>query len=155
MNPPVTEHSPPAGGRKKLLLIDDEEGLGLVLGKVFPRFEIRQELSGAAGLAAAYAWEPDVILLDLRLPDIRGEAIAAHIKRDRWLREIPVIFLSGILAGIEDERHPITLEGCLAFGKPFKVATMRWYLEAELERCAARKFELAQAEERLVAEGER
>jgi hypothetical protein len=58
-----------------------------------------------------------------------------------------VVFLSGLLAGVDEALQPVTLEGCLAFGKPFKVASLRWFLETEMER---RSAEGARGEEALL-----
>ncbi len=119
---------------KKILLIDDEASLALVLRKVFPRFEIRQETCGADGLAAAYMWRPDLLLLDMNLPDISGRDIAKHVQRDPLLRRTPIVFLTGTLAFLETAQQPIEIEGCPAFGKPFNVAIFRWYVEMELQK---------------------
>jgi DNA-binding response OmpR family regulator len=117
---------------KKILLIDDEESVGVALKRILPQHEVRQELSGAAGLAVAYFWRPDLLLLDLRLPDVHGEDLAAMIRGDRFLGRTPIIFLTATRAWMEQDQ-PQTLHGWPVFGKPFNVGVLRWYVESALQ----------------------
>lgn len=120
---------------KKILVIDDEESCGPVIRCVFPEFAIRHEVTGAAGLAAAYFWQPDLFLIDLRLPDVQGEDLAKMIQGDQTLGRTPIIFLTATRAWPEEDQ-PVTLQGCPAFGKPFNVSVLRWYVESHLRKGA-------------------
>jgi len=60
--------------KKRILIIDDEKNIHTTLGRALglEDFEVESALDGAAGLEAAKRWLPDLILLDLKLPDQTG-----------------------------------------------------------------------------------
>ncbi len=61
------------------------------------KFIVRTENKGVNTLNAARAFKPDLILLDVVMPDMGGEDIAAKIKEDEELSDIKVVFLTGLL----------------------------------------------------------
>jgi two-component system KDP operon response regulator KdpE len=79
--------------RTSVLLIEDEEPMRRMLGAALDPglFELREAATAQAGLAAAAAHEPDLILLDLGLPD--GDGIEVTRRLREWTRR-PVIVLS-------------------------------------------------------------
>jgi CheY-like chemotaxis protein len=75
---------------------------------------------GRTGLDRAARWHPDLVLLDLHLPDINGERVLAELRADPVTRAIPVI----VITGDEDpalQRRVLAhgAQGCLI--KPFEV----------------------------------
>ena len=83
---------------KTILYIEDDASLRqLVDFMLQKKDDIRylQEETGAAGLRAAREILPDIILLDLSLPDISGFEVLSHLKRDGGTGPIPVIAVSG------------------------------------------------------------
>jgi CheY-like chemotaxis protein len=60
--------------------------------------EVRVENEGRRALAAAREFRPDVIFLDIVMPDADGGTIAAEIKADPGLRNIPVVFLTALVS---------------------------------------------------------
>jgi diguanylate cyclase (GGDEF)-like protein len=81
---------------RKLLLIDDDYPVhALVRAHVSPqRVDLIDAADGAAGLEAALYKHPDVILLDLNMPEMNGFEVCHKLKSDRRTRSIPVIFLT-------------------------------------------------------------
>ncbi|MGV7207608.1 two-component system response regulator [Oxalobacteraceae bacterium A2-2] len=63
--------------------------------------EVLTATSGADGIAACQRLRPDLVLLDLDLPDMAGLAVAQHLQRDSATRDIPIIFLVADSAGHE------------------------------------------------------
>jgi CheY-like chemotaxis protein len=59
-----------------------------------PAFELMTAMQGRVGLELARQHSPDLILLDLHLPDIPGWQVLAQLKSDHLTREIPVIVIS-------------------------------------------------------------
>ncbi len=57
---------------------------------------------GAVALAAAADQQPDLVLLDLYLPDMSGRTVAQRLKADRTLSGIPIIFLTGVYRDVAD-----------------------------------------------------
>jgi CheY-like chemotaxis protein len=115
---------------RKILLVDDQEGYGGLLERVLPGYEVRQEKTASEALLRAYQWEPDLFLLDLKLPDMNGDELAKLIRRDELLGRKAVIF---VCAFNHSGVSPAELDGCLSFGKPFKIETLKRYIQHLLE----------------------
>ena len=77
-----------------VLIIDDEETSRYVLRQMLAGFEpmrVQEAETGAEGLRLARAWQPDVVLLDLRLPDIDGFDVMDRLHADPVTAGLPVI----------------------------------------------------------------
>ncbi len=84
--------------KKRILLIDDEPGFTRLLKLNLEEtgaYEVRQENMGADGLATAREFNPDLILLDVIMPDMNGGDIALQIEADKLLKNTPIVFLTG------------------------------------------------------------
>ncbi len=105
---------------RTVLIIDDEEGIAraLAIRLRAAGFQATTAASGMLGLAAASAAPPDLIILDVRMPDIDGFEVHARLRRDPKLASIPVIFLS---ASVQDStRHAALAAGAFAYlTKPY------------------------------------
>lgn len=86
--------------KKKILLIDDEEGfcslVKLNLEKT-KRFEVLTSTSGLEGIEIAKDKQPDLILLDIYMPDMEGSEVAEHLLEDATTKDIPIIFLTALV----------------------------------------------------------
>ncbi len=89
---------------KRLLLVDDDvESLAVARARLAnDGLEILCATDGRAGLEAAKAQHPDLILLDLDMPDMTGFDVCRVLKADPELCMIPVLFLSG--SGTPDDK---------------------------------------------------
>lgn len=89
---------------KKVLLIEDDQVLQEMYRDKFSHdgFEIQIAENGKGGIDKMKSFHPDLILLDLILPDITGFSILDAIKDDSEINNIPVIVLSNIYADGED-----------------------------------------------------
>jgi len=85
--------TPEPGNLPRILVVDDEVAIRRFLHTVLSaeEFSLHEAETGHAGLAAAAAFRPDVVLLDLGLPDIDGIEV---IRRIREWSTVPVIVLS-------------------------------------------------------------
>lgn len=104
----------------KILIIDDDEANGSLLAHLLNRHDVQAQnvLDGPAGLAKAADETPDLILLDVFMPEMDGFAVLKVLKANKDLQHIPVIMMSII----EDEnRRQQALEYGAAgfFPKPF------------------------------------
>lgn len=82
---------------KRILIIDDEERVSRVIQltlKITAAWEVLTATSGYEGLIKAEIEQPDVILLDLMMPDIDGLATLAELRKNPATRQIPVILLT-------------------------------------------------------------
>jgi two-component system phosphate regulon response regulator PhoB len=98
----VTPSSPAAGNvgavanAQKVLVVEDETDLVRTLEYNFRQagFEVFTATSGSEGLRIALAKNPDLVLLDLMLPDIQGTEVCRQLKGDPKTRTTPVIILT-------------------------------------------------------------
>ncbi|HSH45768.1 MAG TPA: hybrid sensor histidine kinase/response regulator [Longimicrobiales bacterium] len=81
----------------RILIVDDQKISRLTLANILgeARHEVRAEASGPAGLEAAREWLPDVIVLDVHMPEMDGFEVVARLKEDSRTESIPVVFLTG------------------------------------------------------------
>lgn len=82
----------------KILAIDDIQDnlttLKAIIGDAFPRARVLTTLNGIEGIMLAQAEDPDVILLDIVMPDLDGYEVCRRMKTDQRLQHIPIIFLT-------------------------------------------------------------
>jgi len=91
-------------GPKRILIVDDEEEalelLKLILEKA--GYEVIPTTKGREAVTLAKAIHPDLIILDIMLPDMEGGEVAAVISEDPGCSEIPIVFLSGVIVTKKD-----------------------------------------------------
>jgi two-component system OmpR family response regulator len=87
--------------RRRILAIDDDDGLldMLVLLLRQEHLDFRAARGGQDGLDMALAWEPDLILLDLTMPDLDGSAFV-ELYRAACPSPAPIVLLTGALDGL-------------------------------------------------------
>jgi CheY-like chemotaxis protein len=106
--------------KKLILLVDDEPSNIRVCREILKDlYRTRIATSGAKALEAASAEPPpDLILLDVLMPEMDGYEVCARLKADPTTREIPVIFLTAMTA-TEDETRGFEAGGVDYIHKPF------------------------------------
>jgi DNA-binding response OmpR family regulator len=84
--------------RKRILVVDDDPDIRLLLkGRLESLgYEVFLAATGEEGLMAARSDPPDLILLDVMMPKMKGREVCAHLKSDPATTAIPVIFLSAL-----------------------------------------------------------
>ena len=111
--------------RARVLVVDDEINMMelIKLTLIGEGYEIIQAFCGKEGLEKASSEKPDIVLLDINLPDMNGIEVCKRLKAGENTRQIPVLFLSAM-------SQKENIEKCLAVGakayisKPFKVNTL-------------------------------
>ncbi len=86
--------------KKKILLVDDEESITRTLKLFLDRrggYEVRTENRGSQAIQVARDFRPDLIVLDIVMPDADGGAIAQDLGEDPELKSVPIVFLSAII----------------------------------------------------------
>jgi len=110
--------------RKKVLVIDDNAN-NLMLEKdlfEYAGFEVFVAENAAVGIASARRNKPDIIIMDMRLPDMRGSDAARILRQDKETGEIPIVFVTAsVLASGRDEIQGIA--NCGFIGKPINTRT--------------------------------
>jgi two-component system OmpR family response regulator len=118
---------------EQLLLVDDEDNLRSMLEAALRHlgFDVRPVASGRAALAAVVESEPDLIVLDIMLPDLDGFEVCRRLRADGV--HVPVLFLTA-RDGTEDKVRGLTLGGDDYLVKPFSLEELVARVHAVLRR---------------------
>jgi CheY-like chemotaxis protein len=108
--------------KKKILIIDDEEDFSFFVQKNLEatgEFEVITANRGEEGINLAKKKQPDLILLDIFMPRLSGPDVAEILNNDPNTKEIPLIFLTALVApgemGVESTKE---IGGRLFIAKP-------------------------------------
>jgi two-component system cell cycle response regulator DivK len=108
---------------KRALVVDDN-GNNLLLEKdlMVAGFEVFEAENASDGIAIARREKPDIIIMDVRLPDMRGTEAARILRQDKETRDIPIVFVtSSVMAEGREEIDAITNTGFIS--KPINTRT--------------------------------
>jgi putative two-component system response regulator len=116
-----------------ILIVDDNTSNLRVLSDMLKSqgYRPRQARSGPAALIAARSKSPDLILLDIMMPEMDGYEVCRRLKSDEKLRGIPVIFLSA-LSETEDKVKAFAAGGADYVPKPFQFDEVRARVETHM-----------------------
>lgn len=117
----------PAPSAKKLILIVDDTptNLGVISGALGDTYRTKVATNGQKALAIASAEDkPDLILLDVMMPEMDGYEVCTRLKADPATQEIPVIFLTG-QTSVEDETRGFNVGAVDYVHKPFSPAIVK------------------------------
>lgn len=87
-------------GMKKIIIIDDETSFTYFVKlnlEATGKYEVAVENKGELGLERVLEFNPDLILLDIIMPDVEGSTVAAQLKADIRTQDIPIIFLTATI----------------------------------------------------------
>jgi diguanylate cyclase (GGDEF)-like protein len=105
--------------KNSLLIVDDEKMNLKVLTHILGGdYSIYTATIGASGITRAREYRPDLILLDILMPEMDGYETLAELKNDEKTQNIPVIFITG-LSSNEDEEKGLSLDTVDYISKPF------------------------------------
>jgi DNA-binding response OmpR family regulator len=85
------------GQKKRILIVDDERDIlkALMIRLQKAGYEVVTAFDGAQGIFMAHKEQPDLIILDIRMPAGNGFSVAEKLKQSRSTSPIPIIFLTG------------------------------------------------------------
>ncbi|TXH88552.1 MAG: two-component system response regulator [Rhodoferax sp.] len=144
-----------AGNEVTVLIVDDAKENLTVLGQLLrPHYHVRVANSGARALQVVKTVpRPQIILLDVMMPEMDGYQVLQALRSDPVTRDIPVIFVTAMDAD-EDEEHGLTLGAVDYVTKPIKPALLLARVKTQLELKSARDI-LANQNALLDAEVQR
>jgi signal transduction histidine kinase len=127
-----------------ILIIDDATDNLALLEQLLSEagYDVRIACDGAAGLRAAHAQVPDLILLDVRLPYMDGFAVCGEFKAAEALNGIPVIFISAA-HDVGDKVRAFEIGGVDYITKPFQAKEVLARVKTHLELAHFREQEKA------------
>jgi len=122
-----------------ILLVDDTKENLSVIGQILrPRYHVRVANSGPRALQVVLTPpRPDLILLDVMMPEMDGYQVLQTLRADPQLRDIPVIFVTALNAD-DDEERGLALGAVDYVTKPVKPALLLARIHAQLELKQAR-----------------
>jgi excisionase family DNA binding protein len=91
-------------GRRRILIVDDDQAVVDLISEVLAgdaRFETKVVNNGFGAGMLAKEYHPDLIILDVMLPDINGQAVCELIRADPTMSDIKIICISGM---VEEEK---------------------------------------------------
>jgi excisionase family DNA binding protein len=110
-------------GKRKVLLVDDDAELVELMTKVLEedgRFEVRIAATGFDAGMMVKEYRPDLIILDVMLPDINGKEVCHRVRADLSLEDVRILCISGMIE--EDKIQELKLSGADEFlHKPFEI----------------------------------
>ncbi|MCX5869896.1 MAG: hybrid sensor histidine kinase/response regulator [Deltaproteobacteria bacterium] len=132
--------TPASGERSRILVVDDApENLGILLDALKDDYTVIAARNGAKALQLAAATPaPDLILLDIVMPEMDGYQVCARLKEREETRSIPVIFLTA-LEKEESENHGLSLGAVDFIRKPINPTTLHLRVKLHLELFQSRR----------------
>jgi excisionase family DNA binding protein len=110
-------------GKRKVLLVDDDVELVELMSKVLEedgRFEVRIANNGFDAGMMVKEYRPDLIVLDVMLPDINGKEVCHRVRADNTLEDVRILCISGMIE--DDKIQELKLSGADDFlHKPFDI----------------------------------
>ena len=129
----------------EILVVDDTPQTLKLLAEILSsaRHRVRPADSGALALASAEARPPDLILLDVKMPQMNGFEVCRRLKQNPATQAIPVIFLSG-LSDLDDRVQGFQLGAVDFVSKPFQREELLARVQTHLELSRLRNHLLAE-----------
>ena len=139
--------------RLKILAIDDNQDnlmtLKAFIADAFPEASVFTALNGRAGIELALAEDPDVILLDIIMPEMDGFEVCRNLKQNERLGHIPVVFLTGLIVGRESRIKALEAGGEAFLAKPIEGADLTAQIRA-MAKIKAANVSLRDERDRLT-----
>ncbi|MCL2808678.1 MAG: response regulator [Treponema sp.] len=119
--------------KNKLLIVDDEKlNLKVLTNILSSEYSIITATNGRSAIEKAQAYSPDLILLDILMPEMDGYQTLAEIKACKELQKIPVIFITG-LDSEEHEEKGLALEAADYITKPFSASIVKLRVRNQIQ----------------------
>lgn len=109
--------------KKKILLVDDEVVLTRMIKLNLERsgnYDVFTVNEGTKALTAAREFRPDMIFMDVMMPDMSGDEVIAEFRNDETLAKIPYVFMTAIVTKDETQAMGNVIGGNEFLAKPVK-----------------------------------
>ena len=107
--------------KKRILVVDDEPPTTRLIRLNLEQtgsYEVREENDSARAVTTAQEFRPDLILLDVIMPNLDGGDVVARLKTDAKLKHVPVVFLTATVRKTEVDTHGGIIGGFPFLAKP-------------------------------------
>ena len=125
--------------KQTVLVVDDAtENIDVIVGLLKEHYKVKAAVNGMKALKSVEKNPPDLILLDIMMPEMDGHEVIRHLKNNPVTREIPVIFLTG-KSDAADEEKGFELGAVDYISKPFNPAVVKARVNTQLELVRQRR----------------
>jgi len=119
---------------RTVLLVDDDPGMADLIRRGLAEEDVDVQVAhnGREGFERAKDLKPDLVLMDITMPEMDGYAATAEIRKTPGLERTTVVFLSGRTAS-EDGGRSFEVGGLMLLRKPFSLNQLRYIVRMALE----------------------
>ena len=139
--------------KKRILVVDDDPKITRQIRfnlELTGEFQVQEENRATHAVIAARGFLPDLILLDVIMPDVQGGDVASEIRTIPKFREIPIVFLTARAAtAAEIKMHGGYIGGERFLVKPVNLQELIDCLHEELQKASHRPVEIKSAEDTI------
>ena len=119
---------------KSVLIVDDENMNMFALTHMLKsEYTIYAAKNGQSAIRIAKKQMPDVILLDILMPEMDGYEVLSLLKSDEETRKIPVIFVTGLI-NPEDEKKGLEMGAADYITKPFNATDVKMKIQKQINK---------------------
>jgi CheY-like chemotaxis protein len=121
--------------KKRILVVDDEKSITRLVRlnlEQTGKYEVREENSATHVLTAACEFHPDLILLDVVMPEMDGGIVASRVREHPALETVPIVFLTAAATKQEVASHFGKIGGWPFLAKPVEAGELTACLDKHL-----------------------
>ncbi|MFH1691719.1 MAG: response regulator [Candidatus Omnitrophota bacterium] len=121
--------------KKKVLIVDDEPDVLMLLGErlVKAGYEVTKASSGKQALEEVQKSSPNLIILDIAMPEMDGSEVASVLAQDPKTKSIPILFLTCLFTKQEEKVCGHVLGQNFFIAKPYDVGELLGEVEKRLK----------------------
>jgi CheY-like chemotaxis protein len=123
--------------KARILVIDDNASVTRSIRlnlEELSTYEVRPVNHARTAVQAARDFRPDLILLDVMMPEQDGGEVAAQIRKEPLLKDVPIVFLTAIVSKEETKGHEAHIGGQNYLAKPVDLVELTRVIEQHLRR---------------------
>ena len=124
--------------KKKILVVDDEESFCRLVKlnlEETGKYEVKTENQSINAIRAVKEFKPDLILLDIVMPNVDGSVISQQLRSDEEFKNIPIVFLTAIVTESEVKDRNGFISGRPFLAKPMPVNKLIDCIEQNTQAC--------------------
>ena len=125
--------------KKIIVIIDDEENFCKLVKKNIEgtgEFEVHIATNGKSGITLVKEIKPDLILLDIVMPNMDGPDVVSLIREDKSIKDTPIVFLTAVVKEDESGSAASFTRGYSLLAKTVTVAELIACIKKNVRRCS-------------------
>jgi len=125
------------GSKKRVLIVDDEKDFAFMVKLNLEQngqYEVETVNEGSRAIPAIKTFKPDLVLLDIVMPDLDGSYVAGQLKQDPATSDIPIVFLTAAITKEEEDSKNGMIDGYPFLAKPVKLENLVKSIEEHIKK---------------------